>query len=211
MKAQMHIFKRIRDRLFYDPYQAVSKSKNVSVGNSHLDIGFRFRFDLPRDDVALHIGDRCILRNEFIFEGILGNVRVGDGVFINGGTKVISRTSIEIGNDVTIAWGCTLYDHNSHSISYLDRIRDQDQAFIDLPRGTLAANKDWSNVVSAPIRICDNAWLGFDVVVLKGVTIGEGAIIGARAVVTKDIPPWVIAAGNPAQIVKQIPQELRRS
>ena len=65
-------------------------------------------------------------------------------------------------------------------------------------------------MATAPIRICDYAWLGFDVVVLKGVTIGEGAIVGARAVVTKDVPPWTIAAGNPARVVKQIPLELRR-
>jgi galactoside O-acetyltransferase len=48
------------------------------------------------------------------------------------------------------------------------------------------------------------------VVVLKGVTIGEGAIVGARSVVTKDVPPWTIAAGNPARVVKEIPFELRK-
>jgi galactoside O-acetyltransferase len=131
-------------------------------------------------------------------------------VFINFGTKVISRFSIAIGNDVTIAWGCMIYDHDSHSISYLDRIADQNQQLIDFPRGNMVANKDWSNVATAPIRICDCAWLGFDAVVLKGVTIGEGAIVGARAVVTKDVPPWTIAAGNPARVVKEIPLELRR-
>jgi galactoside O-acetyltransferase len=74
----------------------------------------------------------------------------------------------------------------------------------------MVANKDWSKVATAPIRICDSAWLGFDVVVLKGVTIGEGAIVGARSVVTKDVPPWTIAAGNPARVVKEIPLGLRK-
>jgi galactoside O-acetyltransferase len=161
--------------------------------------------------VALQIGDRCLLHNQFIFESTGGKITVGDGVFINSGTMVISRSSIEIGNAVTIAWGCVIYDHNSHSISYLDRIVDQDQQLIDYPLGNMVANKDWSTVKSAPIKICDYAWLGFDVVVLKGVTIGEGAIIGARAVVTKDVPPWTIAAGNPARVVKEIPRELQKN
>ncbi len=206
----MHILNRIREHFFYDPYRTVAQSTNVRIGNSQLGSGFHVRFDCPREDVALQIGDRCLLQNEFIFESTGGKITVGDGVFINGGTRVISRSSIEIGNGVTIAWGCMIYDHDSHSISYLDRIADQEQQLIDFPCGNMVANKDWSKVATAPIRICDYAWLGFDVVVLKGVTIGEGAIVGARAVVTKDVPPWTVAAGNPACVVKEIPFELRK-
>jgi len=207
----MQILGKIRRHLFpEDPYRWVAKSKNVKIGNSQLGQGFNVRFDVPRQDLALIIGDRCILQNQFCFESDGGKVTVGDGVFINCGTRIISRASIDIGDSVTIAWGCTIYDHNSHSISYLDRIADQNQQLIDFPRGSLVANKDWTKVQAAPIHICDYAWLGFDVVVLKGVTIGEGAIVGARAVVTQDVPAWTIAAGNPARVVKEIPCELRK-
>ena len=198
------------DRVFYDPYRAAARSKNVQIGDSLLGRSFRVRFDCPREDVALQIGDRCLLQNDFIFESTSGKISVGNGVFINSGTMVISRSAIEIGDSVTIAWGCVIYDHDSHSISYLDRISDQNQQLLDFPSGNMIANKNWSNVATAPIRICDYAWLGFDVTVLKGVTIGEGAIVGARAVVTRDVPPWTIAAGNPARVVKEIPRELRR-
>ncbi len=206
----MRLIKRIINRFFYDPYDVVARSKNVRMGNSQLGPSFRLRLDIPRADVALQIGDRCILQNHFIFESTEGKITVGDGVFINSGTKVISRSSIEIGNAVTIAWGCVIYDHDSHSMSYLDRIADQDQSLRDAALGKLVANKDWSRVVTAPIRICDFVWLGFDVVVLKGVTIGEGAVVGARAVVTRDVPPWTIAVGNPARVAKEIPPELRK-
>jgi len=181
------------------------------MGRSQLGHDFRVRFDRPHEGIALEIGDRCVLSNEFVFESAGGKVTLGDGVFINSGTKVISRSSIDIGNGVMISWGCLIYDHDSHSVSYLDRIADHNQVLIDFPRGNMIANKDWSKVAAAPIRICEYAWLGFDVVVLKGVTIGEGAIVGARAVVTKDIPPWAIAAGNPARVVKEMPLELRKS
>jgi galactoside O-acetyltransferase len=206
----MSILSAIKRRFFNDPRKAIAGNKNVRVGKSVLDNGFSVRFDVPRQDLALEIGDRCILRNQFIFESNEGKIKVGDDVIINSGTSVISRNLVEIGNWVMIAWGCTIYDHNSHSISYMDRIADQKQHMVDLPSGNLVAHKDWRHVRSAPIKICDYVWIGFDVVVLKGVTIGEGAIIGARSVVTSDIPAWTIAAGNPARVVKEIPVELRK-
>ena len=206
----MSFLGKVRDRLFYNPYRVVARSKNVAMGNSQLGRPFRVRFDCQREDVALSIGNRCLLNNTFVFESAGGKITVGDGVFINSGTMVISRSSVEIGSGVTIAWDCVIYDHDSHSLFYKDRIADHDQQLIDYPKGNMIANKDWSTVNTAPIKIHDNAWLGFGVVVLKGVTIGEGAIVGARAVVTKDVPPWTIVAGNPARVVKEIPRELRR-
>jgi acetyltransferase-like isoleucine patch superfamily enzyme len=206
----MSHYRKLRDRLFYDPYRAVAKNGYVRMGKSHLGPAFRMRFDKPQDQVALQIGNRCVLNNHFIFESNSGRITVGDGVFINQGTKVMSRCSIEIGNAVMIAWNCVIYDHDSHSPSYLDRIADQEQVLRELSHGGDSTNKDWANVAAAPIQIRDYAWLGFEVVILKGVTIGEGAIVGARAVVTRDVPEWTIAAGNPACVVKEIPPELRR-
>jgi galactoside O-acetyltransferase len=57
---------------------------------------------------------------------------------------------------------------------------------------------------SAPVKICDNAWIGMNAVILKGVTIGENSIVGAGAVVTKSVPANVVVAGNPAVIVKEL-------
>ena len=56
----------------------------------------------------------------------------------------------------------------------------------------------------APIRIADKAWLGMNVTVLKGVTIGEGAVVAAGSIVTKDVPPWTLVAGNPARVIKEL-------
>ena len=63
---------------------------------------------------------------------------------------------------------------------------------------------------TAPIKICDNAWIGMNCIILKGVTIGEGAIVGAGSVVTKSVPPWTIVGGNPAKVIKEISIEKRK-
>lgn len=60
------------------------------------------------------------------------------------------------------------------------------------------------NVRTAPITIKDYAWISYNVCILKGVTIGEGAIVGAGSVVTKDVPDWTVVAGNPAKIIRYI-------
>jgi galactoside O-acetyltransferase len=65
-------------------------------------------------------------------------------------------------------------------------------------------HKDWSKVTIRPVVICDKAWIGFGVKILKGVTIGEGAVIAAGSVVTKDVPPRHVVGGNPARIIRAL-------
>ncbi|MBR1435568.1 MAG: acyltransferase, partial [Bacteroidales bacterium] len=62
---------------------------------------------------------------------------------------------------------------------------------------------DEKNIATAPVRICDDVLLGARVIVLKGVTIGEGSVVGAGSVVTKNIPPHQIWAGNPARFIRE--------
>ena len=108
---------------------------------------------------------------------------------------------ISIGADVLISWGCTLVDHDSHSLQWKDRAEDVARwraGYQSAGWTGAAATKDWTHVPTAPIHIGDKAWIGFGVTVLRGVTIGEGAIVGARSVVTADVPPWTVAVGTPA-------------
>jgi galactoside O-acetyltransferase len=168
-----------------------------------------FRFCVPlRDRNYVRIGKRCVLSGAFVFESSNGQVTIGNDVFI-GGASFICRDSIQIGDQVTMAWGITLYDHNSHSLNKRDRAEDMRRWYEATVKGVSPyLTKDWSKVASKPIVIENHAWLGFDVLVLKGVRVGEGAVVAAKSVVTKDVPPGTIVAGNPAEVVRKLPSEL---
>lgn len=164
------------------------------------------RFDLiPESRTYLSIGNQGLIRANFIFESLNGSVSIGNNVHI-GGATIISRESILIGNDVTMAWDIMIYDHNSHSVYWEERMNDNEQCYKDYFQfnGNNVVNKNWSNVKSAPIIIQDKVWIGFGVTILKGVTIGEGAVIGAKSVVVRDVEPWTVVGGNPAILLKRL-------
>ena len=176
----------------------------ATIGKGTINRGINLRLDNPENRNYLSIGDNCIVSGNFIFESVGGGVLIGSHSYIGGGT-FISRSSIEIGDNVTIAWGGTFYDHDSHSLDFMKRRKDIDDELDDIRNGrNFIANKDWSDVNSKPIKICNDAWIGMNVIILKGVTVGEGAIVGAGSVVTKDVPAWTVVAGNPAKVVKSL-------
>ena len=163
------------------------------------------RFDVaPENRKYVQIGERCLIHANFIFESAKGRVQIGNNVHI-GNASFISRSEIIVGDDVTMAWGITIYDHDSHSIYWEERRNDNNQCYEDYQNyKNNVVNKDWANVKSLPIKICSKVWIGFDVTILKGVMIGEGAVIGAKSVITKNVEPWTVVAGNPAKIVKRL-------
>ena len=135
---------------------------------------------------------------------------IGSKTFINKDTKIMSVNSITVGSNVTISFGVMIYDHDSHSLDYRDRQNDILKILDTEKLDNDIENKNWDCVKSAPIVIGDNVWIGFQAAILKGVTVGEGAIIAAKAVVTKNVPAWSVVAGNPAKVVKELPLEMRK-
>jgi len=198
--------------LLYDAIKAWKRfglyrmRKFVSVSPSaRLLRRFSVRFmATPADRIYLKVGERCLLNAAVIFESSEGLVEIGDRVYIGHDTHLISRNRITIGNDVTMAWGITIYDHNSHSFDWRERARVADHFYRTYGTSRCFDELDWTDVKSRPIVIGDRVWIGFDVVILKGVTIGEGAVIGARSVVSRDVEPYTVVAGNPAVLLRRI-------
>jgi acetyltransferase-like isoleucine patch superfamily enzyme len=113
-------------------------------------------------------------------------VRIGGGTFLNQGVMVAAMSLVEIGEHCMFANGCMITDANHR----------YDDPSKPVP---------WQGFTSkGPTRIGDNVWCGAHVVVASGVTIGERCVIGANSVVTGDIPPFSVAAGAPAKVLRTI-------
>lgn len=152
----------------------------------------------------LTLGEGVVLECRITFERDVGAVTIGDGTYI-GGSHLICAERIVVGSDVLISWGCTIVDHDSHSLDWRERaqdIRDWREGFQAGGLSGATRRKRWDVVAKAPIVIGDKAWLGMNVTVLKGVTVGEGAVVAAGSVVTKDVEPWTLVGGNPARVIR---------
>ncbi len=101
------------------------------------------------------------------------------------GSAFFARQQITIGDRVMIAAGCRIADHDSHPVDQVPRryLIDEDPA---------------------PVIIEDDVWLCAEVMVCRGVHIGHGSVIGAKSLVTRDIPPMVLAAGIPTQVIRPL-------
>lgn len=158
-------------------------------------------------DNRIMIGNDSVLECIITLERDIGTVTIGHNSFI-GGAHLICAEHIEVGSDVMISWGCTIVDHDSHSLNWRERADDVARWREGLRTGLegAAGRKDWDRVPKSPIRIRDKAWLGFNVIVLKGIEIGEGAVVAAGSVVTKDVPEWSLVGGNPARLIRELPR-----
>ena len=141
--------------------------------------------------VKVYIGDDVRLSGSFavssgrIFDD--PEFRIGNRTFIGAGCVFSVAKSITVGDDVLIAGGCSVSDYSAHPL--------------DPDRRIAGGQVDPEDV--RPVRIENKAWLGRGATILPGVTIGEGAVVGAATVVTKDVPPGHICVGNPGRLLSR--------
>ncbi|MCW2891393.1 MAG: hypothetical protein QOH87_491 [Trebonia sp.] len=140
----------------------------------------------------VRIGRRFVIRGHVapceISATANAQLLIGERVFLNQGVVIAAKESIEIGDDSLIGDFSAIYDSNWHQL---------DPSHPDKPR---------------PVTIGKNVWLGSGVLVLPGSSIGDHTVVAARSVVKGSLPPRVLAAGNPAVVVRQleIPEGWRR-
>ena len=139
------------------------------------------------EDGRLEVGANALFEpHVWITAPAPGRVRIGAGTFLNIGVMVAAVELVEIGSHCMLANGCFVTDGNH-------RFDDPDKPV------------PWQGFTTkGPTRIGDNVWLGANVVVTSGVTIGERCVVGANSVVTQDIPPFSIAAGAPAKVLRAV-------
>lgn len=134
----------------------------------------------------LFVGDRLLIDSRFypaqIAVGPGATLTIGDDVFINQGADIWAADSVSIGSRVLLGPHVTIVDDSAHDVSP------------DVPARV------------SPVVIGDDVWIGRRSIVMPGVTVGRFSVIGAGAVVTKDVPSCTVVAGIPARVVRQFPQ-----
>jgi acetyltransferase-like isoleucine patch superfamily enzyme len=133
---------------------------------------------------CVKLGTRSFVEADVYLKAVTENalLNIGSFVFIGRGTEFDVMERVSVGDHTQIAPGCFITDHNHGSAADL-RI-------------------DQQPCVVGPVVIGSDVWLGVNVTILAGVTIGDGAVVAAHAVVTKDVPPMSIVAGVPARLLK---------
>ena len=173
----------------------LSRESNIEIKGG-LIINGRPLIDIRKGSI-LHIGENVTLNSmnrgyhinmhspvKLLADRPGAQILIGDNSRVHG-TCVHAYQSIKIGCNCLIAANCQIFDGSGHDLSFPD-VEDR--------INTRGASK--------PIVIEDNVWIGANSIVLPGVTIGQGSVISANSVVTKDVPPMVVAGGNPAMIIK---------
>lgn len=172
------------------------KNKNVVLGENLILHGRIYSLGTG----LIEIGDNVEINSDFSvnptgggygtsinsFEGAI--VKIGNNVGISH-TAISAMKSVEIGDNVLIGSNCMISDTDFHPLDAEIRVEDSN-------------NREATK--TAPIKIEKNVFVGARSIILKGVTIGEGAVVGAGSVVTKDIPAGEIWAGNPAKFIKKV-------
>jgi len=148
-----------------------------------------------RDKTKIRIGDNCHIRGHLLTMKHGGKIEIGNHCFIGPQTKVWSSISIKMGNRVLVSHNVNIHDNTSHPLNSTERHED----FKHIRN---IGFQEQVNIREKEIVIEDDVWIGFNATILKGVTIGYGAIVGANTIITKDVPPYAVVVGNPARIIK---------
>lgn len=200
-KTIKRLYKVLQGKACYSDKRLYACHPSVDLERCSLDVRVTHK-NAP----YVYAEEGVTLAGKLVFERGIGCMRFGRRSSVGGNTTIICSQAegIEIGEQVMVSWGCTLMDGNAHALDADARCNDEWYWQMSDKAGCRGLFKDWTGVKSAPIRIDDQAWIGCNSLILGGVHIGRGAIVGAGSVVTHDIPPFTVFAGNPARFVKAV-------
>lgn len=153
--------------------------------------------DRRAPNAEINIGRNCLVQGQLVAERNESRINLADGVLVGGGTTIDCALSVTIERDVLISYECIIADSDNHSLYPEWRVGDL-ASWMDGRRN------DWTRCAMAPVVIREGAWIGARSIILKGVTIGKGSVVGMGSVVTSDVPPRTVVAGNPARIIREI-------
>jgi acetyltransferase-like isoleucine patch superfamily enzyme len=177
--------------------EQVKQINSQIINNKALITKHALVYNPQSDRSKICIGENSIISGTLLVFKYGGQITIGERCYIGDYSRIWSGESVKIGNDVFVSHNVNIMDTNSHELDALERKSSYEKLLV----AGLPTQK--GNVITRPVIIEDHVWVGFNAVVLKGVRIGEGAIIAAGSVITKDVPAYCMVAGNPGEIVKR--------
>lgn len=186
----MRFFQRVLNKLLMMLHEPLMQSRCSAHKSTRFPRSGNI-LNNSNDIKAITIGAQSVIAGELMVYGDSGQIKIGDYCFVGPTTRIWGAEKITIGNRVLISHNVNIFDSPSHSISASER----HQHFID---AVIKKKPHIGNVSKSPIFIEDDVWIGSNAMIFRGVHIGQGAIIAAGAIVTKDVPAFTIVAGPTA-------------
>jgi acetyltransferase-like isoleucine patch superfamily enzyme len=153
--------------------------------------------NIGNESALIRIGASTIVEGSLLTFAHGGRITVGEWCYVGEGSRIWSAGQIDIGNRVMISHNVNIFDNLTHPVDPFSR----HQHFRAI---ATAGHPHRIDLGERPVRINDDAWIAAGAMVLRGVTVGKAAIVGAGAVVTHDVPPFAIVAGNPARVIRYV-------
>jgi len=160
-----------------------------------LRLGLAARLVTPDGERRARFGRDCVIRGIIRCEGE-GRVAFGERVYVGDGAIVSARKMVEIGDAALLAHGAQVFDNDTHPLDPAER----EAHFRSILK--IGPRRDF-DIPTAAVSVGRRCWLGFSAAVMKGVTLGDGCIVAAGAVVTASAPEGATLAGNPARAVRR--------
>jgi acetyltransferase-like isoleucine patch superfamily enzyme len=151
---------------------------------------------------SITVGAGTHIRGQLFTFGHGGRITLGKYCYVGENSKLWSAARLTIGDRVLIGHNTSIFDSDTHPLNARERHRQ----YVEI---ISTGHPSEIDLREEPVTIEDDVWIGCNVVVLKGVTIGRGAVVGAGSVVTRDVPPHVLVAGNPARVVRELAADER--
>jgi len=184
---------------------AGSLPRSFSFGSSvYIDTMYSFDAFLSCANQAFVAGDGAAVHDtSVLISGPAGRVAIGEFGLVNGAT-IIANDHVGIGANALLAWGAVITDSAFGVGASVEERRTALRRSLDNPDRPLPTTG-----TPQPVVLEDTVWIGFGAVVHPGVRVGRGAVIGARAVVRDDVPPYSVVVGDPARVVARLDPEAR--
>jgi acetyltransferase-like isoleucine patch superfamily enzyme len=149
------------------------------------------------NDGHIRVGSSSIILGELLTFGHGGQIQIGEWCYLGEGARIWSALSVIIGDRVLIAHNVNIFDNLTHPIDAVERHRQFHMI-------ATCGHPKQIDLGERAIHIGSDAWIGANVTILRGVTIGQASVVGAGSVVTKNVPAYTMVAGNPACLIREL-------